>query len=205
MALDIKPTRSELIKLKGRIKQTKNCYKLLKMKRDGLFHEFRQLLSVMIEAKKEITEAYRLAKQRIDLANAIEGGLAVRAAAIANSAHPEVEVERRNIMGVVVPSVSGTNLKSTFAERGVGFICSSPYIDEASDTLSELIEKIVTAAEMEATLKRLLEEIEATKRRVNALEFKVIPELEEAKVFIQLRLEEMEREETFRLKRFKNK
>ncbi|OUV38531.1 MAG: V-type ATP synthase subunit D [Methanobacteriota archaeon] len=205
MALDIKPTRSELIKLKGRIKQTKNGYKLLKMKRDGLFHEFRQLLAEMIEAKREITEAFRLAKQRIDLANAIEGGLAVRAAAIANSAHPEVEVERRNIMGVVVPSVSGTNLKSTFAERGVGFIGSSPYIDEASDSFSELIEKIVTAAEMEATLKRLLEEIEATKRRVNALEFKVIPELEEAKVFIQLRLEEMEREETFRLKRFKNK
>ena len=205
MALDIKPTRSELIKLKGRIKQTKNRYKLLKMKRDGLFHEFRTLLSEMIEAKRDLTDAYRLAKTRIDLANAIEGGLAVRAAAIANSAHPEVEVERRNIMGVVVPSVSGTNLKSTFAERGIGFIGSSPYIDEASDSFSELIEKIVTASEMEATLKRLLAEIEATKRRVNALEFKVIPELEEAKVFIQLRLEEMEREETFRLKRFKNK
>ena len=205
MALDIKPTRSELIKLKSRIKQTKNGYKLLKMKRDGLFHEFRTLLSEMIEAKRDLTEAYRLAKTRIDLANAIEGGLAVRAAAIANSAHPEVEVERRNIMGVVVPKVSGTNLKSTFAERGIGFIGSSPYIDEASDSFSELIEKIVTASEMEATLKRLLAEIEATKRRVNALEFKVIPELEEAKVFIQLRLEEMEREETFRLKRFKNK
>jgi len=205
MALDIKPTRSELIKLKGRIKQTKNGYKLLKMKRDGLFHEFRTLLSEMIEAKRELTEAYRLAKTRIDLANAIEGGLAVRAAAIANSAHPEVEVERRNIMGVVVPSVTGSNLKSTFAERGIGFIGSSPYIDGASDSFSELIEKIVIASEMEATLKRLLSEIEATKRRVNALEFKVIPELEEAKVFIQLRLEEMEREETFRLKRFKNK
>ncbi|DAC58930.1 MAG TPA: V-type ATP synthase subunit D [Candidatus Poseidoniaceae archaeon] len=205
MALDIKPTRSELIKLKARIKQTKNGYKLLKMKRDGLFHEFRQLLANMIEAKRDLTDAYRLAKQRIDLANAIDGGLAVRAAAIANSAHPEVEVERRNIMGVVVPSVSGTNLKSTFEERGVGYIGSSTYIDEASDSFSELIEKIVTASEMEATLKRLLEEIEATKRRVNALEFKVIPELEEAKVFIQLRLEEMEREETFRLKRFKNK
>ena len=205
MALDIKPTRSELIKLKARIKQTKNGYKLLKMKRDCLFHEFRTLLSEMIEAKRDLTDAYRLAKTRIDLANAIEGGLAVRAAAIANSAHPEVEVERRNIMGVVVPSVSGSNLKSTFAERGIGFIGSSPYIDEASDSFSELIEKIVTASEMEATLKRLLAEIEATKRRVNALEFKVIPELEEAKVFIQLRLEEMEREETFRLKRFKNK
>ena len=205
MALDIKPTRSELIKLKGRIKQTKNGYKLLKMKRDGLFHEFRKLLAEMIEAKKELTDTYRLAKQRIDLANAIEGGLKVRSAAIANSASPEVEVERRNIMGVVVPSVSGTNLKQAFGDRSIGFTGSSPYIDEAADSFGNLIEKMVKAAEMEATLKRLLAEIEATKRRVNALEFKVIPELEEARVFIQLRLEEMEREETFRLKRFKNK
>jgi V/A-type H+-transporting ATPase subunit D len=156
----------------------------------------------MIEAKRELTNTYRLAKQRIDLANAIEGGLKVRSAAIANSASPEVEVERRNIMGVVVPSVSGTNLKQAFGERAIGFTGSSPYIDEAADSFGNLIESTVKAAEMEATLKRLLE---ATKRRVNALEFKVIPELEEARVFIQLRLEEMEREETFRLKRFKNK
>lgn len=87
----------------------------------------------------------------------------------------------------------------------MGFVGSSPYIDEAADSYGNLIEKIVKAAEMEATLKRMLEEIEATKRRVNALEFKVIPELLEAQAFIQLRLEEMEREETFRLKRFKNK
>ena len=205
MALDITPTRSELINLKRRIKQTKNGYKLLKMKRDGLFHEFRTLLSDMIKAKRELTESYVLAKSRIDLANAIEGGLKVRSAAIANSASPQVEVERRNIMGVVVPSVSGTNLKQSFGERSIGFTGSSPYIDEAADSFGNLIERMVKAAEMEATLKRLLAEIEATKRRVNALEFKVIPELEEARVFIQLRLEEMEREETFRLKRFKNK
>ncbi|GIR67474.1 MAG: V-type ATP synthase subunit D [Candidatus Poseidoniales archaeon] len=205
MALDIKPTRSELINLKRRIKQTKNGYKLLKMKRDGLFHEFRTLLSDMIKAKRELTESYIFAKSRIDLANSIEGGLKVRSAAIANSASPEVEVERRNIMGVVVPSVSGTNLKQAFGERSIGFAGSSPYIDEAADSFGNLIERMVKAAEMEATLKRLLAEIEATKRRVNALEFKVIPELEEARVFIQLRLEEMEREETFRLKRFKNK
>mgnify|MGYP005745002727 CR=1 FL=1 len=95
MALDITPTRSELINLKRRIKQTKNGYKLLKMKRDGLFHEFRTLLSDMIKAKRELTESYILAKSRIDLANSIEGGLKVRSAAIANSASPEVEVERR--------------------------------------------------------------------------------------------------------------
>ncbi|MGY8670109.1 MAG: V-type ATP synthase subunit D [Candidatus Poseidoniales archaeon] len=205
MALDIKPTRSELINLKRRIKQTKNGYNLLKMKRDGLFHEFRNLLADMIQAKKDLTSAFILAKGRIDLANSIEGALKVRSAAIANSTHPEVMVEPRNIMGVVVPSVSGTNLKQSLRERGIGFVGSSPYVDEAADSFGDLIIQIVKASEMEATLKRLLAEIEATKRRVNALEHKVIPELEEARVFIQLRLEEMEREETFRLKRFKNK
>lgn len=205
MALDIKPTRSELINLKRRIKQTQNGYKLLKMKRDGLFHEFRTLLSEMISAKQELSGTYKLALQRINLASAVEGGLAVKSAALASSTHPEVEVKRRNIMGVVVPSVEGTNLRVEMEKRGIGLVGSSPYIDEAADSYGKLIEKIVTAAEMEATLKRLLAEIESTKRRVNALEFKVIPEMKEARDFIQLRLEEMEREETFRLKRFKNK
>jgi V/A-type H+-transporting ATPase subunit D len=205
VALDIKPTRSELINLKRRIKQTQNGYKLLKMKRDGLFHEFRTLLSEMISAKQELSGTYKLALQRINLASAVEGGLAVKSAALASSTHPEVEVKRRNIMGVVVPSVEGTNLRVEMEKRGIGLVGSSPYIDEAADSYGKLIEKIVTAAEMEATLKRLLAEIESTKRRVNALEFKVIPEMKEARDFIQLRLEEMEREETFRLKRFKNK
>ena len=205
MALDIKPTRSELINLKRRIKQTQNGYNLLKLKRDGLFHEFRTLLSEMIEAREGLVSTYRQAVQSISLAGAIEGGLAVKSAAIAISNRPEVEVSPRNIMGVVVPSVQGTNLTSTMSERGMGRIGGSAYIDEAADAYSDLIGNIVKAAEMEATLKRLLVEIEATKRRVNALEFKVIPEMKEAQTFIQLRLEEMEREETFRLKRFKNK
>ena len=175
------------------------------MKRDGLFHEFRTLLSEMIEAKQELSGTYKLALQRINLASAVEGGLAVKSAALASSTHPEVTVKRRNIMGVVVPSVEGINLRVDMEKRGIGLIGSSPYIDEAADSYGKLIEKIVKAAEMEATLKRLLAEIESTKRRVNALEFKVIPEMEEARDFIQLRLEEMEREETFRLKRFKNK
>jgi V/A-type H+-transporting ATPase subunit D len=108
-------------------------------------------------------------------------------------------------MGVVVPEVKGANLSLSLEQRGTGLIGGSAYIDEAADSYGELIEKIVKAAEMESTLKRLLVEIEATKRRVNALEFKVIPEMEVARDFIRLRLEEMEREETFRLKRFKNK
>ena len=205
MALDIQPTRSELINLKRRITQTQNGYKLLKMKRDGLFHEFRSLLTEMIEAKEGLVVIYRQAKRAISLASAIEGGLSVKSAAIAVAEHPEVEVRRHNIMGVVVPKVEGHHLSQTMTERGLGLVGGSPYIDEAADSYGSLIVSIVKAAEMESTLKRLLVEIESTKRRVNALEFKVIPEMEEAREFIQLRLEEVEREETFRLKRFKNK
>ena len=205
MALDIQPTRSELINLKRRIEQTENGYKLLKMKRDGLFHEFRSLLTEMIEAKEGLVVTYRQAKRAISLASAIEGGLMVKSAAIAVAEHPEVEVRRHNIMGVVVPKVEGHHLSQSMAERGLGLVGGSPYLDEAADSYGDLIVSIVKAAEMESTLKRLLVEIESTKRRVNALEFKVIPEMEEARDFIQLRLEEVEREETFRLKRFKNK
>ena len=82
MALDIKPTRSELINLKRRIKQTQNGYKLLKMKRDGLFHEFRMLLADMIKAREDLLEAYRAAIKSISLASSIEGALPVKSTAI---------------------------------------------------------------------------------------------------------------------------
>lgn len=205
MALDIKPTRSELINLKRRIKQTQKGYQLLKMKRDGLFHEFRLLLKDLIDVRQELLERYREARRRIAVAAAVEGSLTVRSAAMATLHTPVVEVTRRNIMGVVVPKVEGTAVSGGLAERGVGIIGGSSFLDEAAEGYERVVQLVIRMAEMEATLKRLLKEIESTKRRVNALEFKVIPEMQEAQGFIQLRLEELERESTFRLKRFKKK
>ncbi|HSA37895.1 MAG TPA: V-type ATP synthase subunit D, partial [Methanoregula sp.] len=80
---------------------------------------------------------------------------------------------------------------------------TSTVIDETASAFEELVEAIIQSAEIETTMKRLLDEIEKTKRRVNALEFKVIPELTEARDFIKMRLDEMEREELFRMKRVK--
>jgi len=82
-------------------------------------------------------------------------------------------------------------------------IGTSVRIDESVHAFEKLAEKVLEAAELETTMKKLLDEIESTKRRVNALEFKVIPQLEEVAAYITLRLEELERENVFRLKRIK--
>jgi len=88
-------------------------------------------------------------------------------------------------------------------ERGYGMLGTTPVIDETALAFEELVEAIIRSAEVETTMKRLLDEIESTKRRVNALEFKVIPEMTAARDFIKMRLDEMEREELFRLKKIK--
>jgi len=107
-------------------------------------------------------------------------------------------------MGVKVPKIESKSLQKHFLERGYGFY-NSASIDEAAAAYEKVVEKIILAAEVETSMRKLLREIEKTKRRVNALEFVVIPRLESQKSFIQLRLEEMERENTFRMKRIKTK
>ena len=107
------------------------------------------------------------------------------------------------VQGVVVPKIEANIKQKGMKDRGYGVIEGSSAIDEASHAYEQVVEKTVKAAEVETTMKRLLQEIEKTKRRVNALEFSVIPEMQGTEKFIKLRLEEMERENVFRLKRIK--
>jgi V/A-type H+-transporting ATPase subunit D len=203
MALDVKPTRSELIQLKKRIQLSERGHKLLKMKRDGLILEFFKILNEARNVRTELDAAYLRAEEVINLASAVNGMVTVRSVAFTAKESPEISLSGKNIMGVVVPKISSTGVKKPLLERGYGIIGTNSYIDEAADAYEDLVEKIITAAELETTMKRLLDEIEKTKRRVNALEFKVIPELVAAMKFIRFALEEMERENTFRLKRIK--
>ncbi|WMW24425.1 V-type ATP synthase subunit D [Methanolobus sediminis] len=200
---DVKPTRSELIEIKKKIKLSQSGHKLLKMKRDGLILEFFEILSKAKDVRSELDAAYAEASRKIGIANAVDGTITVKSTAFALQSKPEIELESRNIMGVVVPKIESSSVKKSINERGYGILGTSSYTDEAADAYEDLVEKIILAAEIETTMKKLLDDIEKTKRRVNALEFKVIPELQEAQVFIRLRLEEMERENTFRLKRIK--
>jgi V/A-type H+-transporting ATPase subunit D len=200
---DVKPTRSELIELKRKIKLSQGGHKLLKMKRDGLILEFFDILGKAKNVRAELDAAYAEANEKIGIAKSVEGSIAVKSTAFALKDVPQIELESNNIMGVVVPKIESSSVRKPINKRGYGIIGTSSYIDEAAESYENLVEKIILAAEIETTIKRLLDDIEKTKRRVNALEFKVIPELEEAKYFITLRLEEMERENTFRLKRIK--
>ncbi len=200
---DVKPTRSELIELKKKIKLSESGHKLLKMKRDGLILEFFEILNKAKDVRSELDASFKEASERIGIAKSVEGIIIVKSTAFALKDAPQIEVESHNIMGVVVPKIESSSIRKAINKRGYGVLGTSSYIDEAADSYEILVEKIILAAEIETTMKRLLDDIEKTKRRVNALEFKVIPELTEAMNFIQLRLEEMERENTFRLKRIK--
>jgi H(+)-transporting ATP synthase, vacuolar type, subunit D len=135
----------------------------------------------------------------------MEGDVAVRGAASALKEHPEITTGSKNIMGVVVPQIESSKVKKDLDERGYGLLGSSARIDEAADAYEELIESIILAAEVETAMKKMLKEIEVTKRRVNALEFKLLPDLYENQEYIEQKLEEQEREEIFRLKKIKAK
>ena len=200
---NIKPTRSELIDLKKKIKLSQSGHKLLKMKRDGLILELFEILDKAKDIRVEMEKQFKTASLKLAIAKSVEGVAVVKSTAFALKDTPKLELVSKNVMGVVVPKIEATSVHKKLNEHGYGIIGTSSRIDEAVDNYEILVEKIIIAAEIETTMKKLLEDIEKTKRRVNALEFKVIPELNDAKDFIVLRLEEMERENTFRLKRIK--
>jgi len=204
MAQDIKPTRSELLKVKKQIILAKSGYSLLKKKRDGLILEFFEILKKAKTLRQELVDEYKIALGKINIARTLEGDLKVKSIAMAIKEISDVKLTTKNIMGVKVPKIESSEIKKAFMERGYG-VYNSSAIDEAAAAYENVVEKILLAAEVETSMRKLLNEIEKTKRRVNALEFVVLPKLEDVSAFIMLRLEEMERENIFRLKRIKAK
>lgn len=204
-AHDITPTRSVALDLKKRIKLSQSGHKILKMKRDGLILEFFDILEKAREMRAGVATDFEAAMQKIAVAQAVDGELRVKSAAYSLNSHPTVTVGSKSIMGMMVPKVEADNIHTDIISKGYGVIDTSVYIEDASIAFEKLLETIVRAAEVETTMNKLLDEIERTKRRVNALEYKVIPEFQESERFVRFRLEEMSREETTRLKHLKKK
>lgn len=202
---DVKPTRMELNEVRAKIALSERGYNLLKMKRDGLMIEFFNIFSKTKDIRSKMTQHYKKAEERLNIAQCVDGESAVTSAAFAIAHDPKVAMSSRNVMGVVVPTtLEKGQVKRQIDQRGYGIVGMSTRINDAISAYEQLVEDILVAAELETTLKRLIEEIETTKRKVNALEYKILPELKETEAFIRLRLEEIERENVFRLKRIKS-
>jgi len=205
MAEDVKPTRKNLMAIEDRIELSERGHDTLEQKRDGLIMEFMDILDQAQDVREDLNANYDVAQRKLNMARAMEGDVAVRGAAAALKQHPEITTQSKNIMGVVVPQIESSKVRKSLDERGYGLLGSSARIDEAADAYEELLETIILAAEVETAMKKMLKEIETTKRRVNALEFKLLPDLYENQEYIEQKLEEQEREEIFRMKKIKAK
>lgn len=173
------------------------------MKRDGLVIELFRVMDEARKARARLVERYKVASKKLAVAKSVEGVLGVRSAAFALTKQPELDVRVKAVMGVRVSEIKAKGVRKRLDERGYGVIGTSEHIDEAAECFEDLVEEIVKTAEAETALRHIMDEIEGTKRRVNALEFRIIPGLELSEGMIRQRLEEMERENIFRLKLLK--
>ena len=205
MANDVKPTRKNLMAIEDRIELSERGHDTLEQKRDGLIMEFMDILDQAQEVREQMDDRYDRAQRAINMARAMEGDVSVRGAAAALKEHPEITTQSKNIMGVVVPQIESSKVKKSLDERGYGVVGTSARIDEAAEAYEELLEIIILAAEVETAMKKMRDESETTKRRVNALEFTLLPQLYENQEYIEQKLEEQEREEIFRMKKIKAK
>lgn len=201
MAEQVIPTRMELMKIKDRKKLAVKGHKLLKQKRDALIMEFFKIFSKASDLREKLNEELYNAYQHMALLELRHGPLVLNIAAEGVDEPYAIQVKERNVMGVRIPEIK----REKVSELAYSTLATDYSVDEAVKNFSKILDMIIMLAETENALKRIIKEIEKTKRRVNALEYIVIPKLEEEGNQISLRLEEMEREGFFVLKMLKSK
>ncbi len=198
----VRPTRMELLTLKERRELAARGYELLREKQDALVREFFAILSEAKKYREEmettLTEAYASFME----AKLVEGGAKLEELALGAKSPIDFDVETRNMMGVTVPIFRITQQEEE-AQLHYSLAGTSAAVDKAAQKVRTALDKIVRLAEIEATVKRLAAEIEKTKRRVNALNYVVLPRINNTIRYIELMLEEQEREDLFRMKRVK--
>lgn len=203
--LNVKPTRMELSNLKSRLVLSTRGHKLLKDKQDELMRQFINLIRenniLRDEVEKELTASMRsfvVAKSLLNEAF-IEELFAVPATAV------ELDIQENNIMSVVVPQMNFSMVdqddKST--DLQYGYVNSNGELDDAIKKIEDILPKLLKLTEIEKTCQLLADEIEKTRRRVNALEYKMIPQLQETIRYIQMKLEENERSSIVRMMKVK--
>ncbi|MDE1797814.1 MAG: V-type ATP synthase subunit D [Candidatus Micrarchaeota archaeon] len=205
MAENPNPTRMEMLKARSRIKLARKGHKLLKQKRDALIMEFFKIMEKAQDLRSELNAAMSKAYRGMAVAQAYHGVAEVENISMAVEQAPGVGIEVRNIMGLKIPSIEAKVGEKPLLERGYSLVGSSAKIDEAAENFERALVLVVQLAETENAIRKLIREIEKTKRRVNALEYVLIPKLEEQARLISFRLQEMERDSFVMLKTIKRK
>jgi len=196
-----KATRSELLRLKGRMRLAERGHNLLKEKRDSLIMEFFNAIAEIKQARENVETTLSEAFSSLTQAKMIMGPARVVEFAYASKVQAELNIATRSMMGVRVPVLSVVlSVEQHVPELPYSLPDSSARLDTMSIKFREALKALVRLAEIESSVKRLALEIERTKRRVSALETIVIPRLDATARFIKLALEEREREDFIRLK-----
>ena len=201
----VNPTRMELTNLKKRLATARKGHKLLKDKRDELMRRFLELVRENKALRAEVEEALLLSGKYFAVARSLMPPQIMDTALLMPSQSVELEVSYKNVMSVRIPEFEVTHRSPSEGEiYSYGFAFTSPELDAAVKSLSDVSEKMYRLAEVETACRLMAEEIERTRRRVNALEHVMIPEYEENIRFITMKLDENERSATSRLMKVKD-
>jgi V/A-type H+-transporting ATPase subunit D len=200
----VKPTRMELMKTRAQIRLAEQGRDLLRQKMDALIREFFAILSTVSESREELEQVSRAADLALLIAEATDDPVTLRSASFATRRSITVDIGGKNIMGVPVPVIEKKRASRKLLERGYGIITTSARIDETAERYEAVLDLLIKLAETETAMRRLGTEIQMTRRRVNALEQILIPELKQNAKYIKNAIDEREREDLFRLKKVKS-
>ncbi|MEA5051256.1 MAG: V-type ATP synthase subunit D [Oscillospiraceae bacterium] len=203
MAVTVNPTRMELTRLKKRLKTAARGHKLLKDKRDEMVRRFIEIVRRDRELRGEVERRLADAMGLFSVARAEMGNAAVEEALIYPARTAHIETGTRNIMSVDVPTVRLVDTGEGSTELPYGFAFTAGELDGAVLELGSLLPQLIELAETEKACNMLADEIEKTRRRVNALEHVMIPEMEQQIKYISMKLEENERGTKTRLMKVK--
>ncbi|MBQ3533307.1 MAG: V-type ATP synthase subunit D [Oscillospiraceae bacterium] len=201
----INPTRMELTRLKGRIKTARRGHKLLKDKRDELMKQFMEVVRKNRALRRRVEEGLEKAGRAMAVAGAVMSPEMLEQALLYPKQSVELDVTYRNVMSVNVPVYHYHTANEDPTEiYPYGFAQTSGELDAAIEALGAVFQDMLALAEVEKTMQLLAQDIEKTRRRVNALEYVVIPEMERNIRYITMKLDENERGNTTRLMKVKD-
>ncbi len=195
-------TRSELLARRAEITLAELGRDVLRQKRDQLMAEFRKLADVVLEGGDALERATFDARRALAFANGSLGPEVVAGAALATRPELSLLAGTTTVMGIRFPDIEYDTVARPRTQRGYALEVTDPHIDRVAGSFETVVDVILRLASDELRLRRLVEEIGSTTRRLNALEWVVIPRLEADRAWIQTVLEERERQDLFRLKRF---